>query len=213
MSAHETSLNTAIDTLSTANADHLLNYANLQEVAHYLPRMNLKGLESGGAEKFVLVIGPSAFKTLVGYDSQLQKIYSASDARSKDNPAFGFKWLDIGPFMVYVDPWIEKFYPDATGSDIVWGSNAKNVRNFLPTGTQATKGIGLILGTGAIMEATNGTIGIDEGQDKFKRNSSFSSYAIRAHMRSMWKPEDGGSTLPIDQSGALLLFADPGFSF
>lgn len=213
LATHEADLKTAIEALDYTDADFQLTYKSLQKVAHYLPEMNIKGLDGGGSEKYILVLSPSAFANLVEYDSELQKIYSASDARSKDNPAFGFKWLDIGPFMIYVDPWLSKFYPTTASGSIVWGTNSKNPRNFLATGDQVNQGIGLILGTGALMEATNGTVQIDEAADDFKRNFKYSSYAIRAHMRSMWKPEDGGTDLPIDQSGALLLFGDPGFNF
>lgn len=213
LAAHESALKTAITNLDVTDADFLLTYDALQRIGGYMHNFNIKGIGTGGDEKFVMVMSPSAFHNLTKYDSQLQKLYSASDKRDKSNPAFGFQWLDVGPFMIYVDPWITKFYPDISGSDIVWGTSSRNPRNFKPTGTQAKAGIALVLGAGALMEATNGAVSIDEAKDDFGRNFKYSSYAIRAHMRSMWKPEDGSSELPIDQSGALVCFADPGFDF
>lgn len=216
LDARETALNTAIDNLSASNAKHRISIAALHALKEALPDLGLTPLRYEGAdeERYALILPRLLHGRLTQPGGDLYSLWQAAEVRGPQNPAFGHKAISWGPFIIYEDGVLDKFCPDSSGDEIVWGSDDLDLRKFKVTdATQKTHQPAILLGGGALLEASNDKLRVTEEEGDHETGLEVSGRIKRAIMRSMWDVKDGSNELPIDQSSALVMFAEPGTDF
>lgn len=218
LNARETNLISAIGSLSTANAKHLISVRALQLVSEQLSTGNtlIEAVDIGGEARYIVVLPSICRLQLMGVDSSMVDYAKYTAVWGKDSPLLKMKPLEVGCLTIFFDDILSKYAPDVTGAEVVWGKNTTKFQSWGYgdlTGNQLTRGVGVILGRKAILEATNKGIEYTTAVGDHDTSKEISSFVKRSMQRAMWFDKQDSSVLPFDQSSLLLSFAHTGIQF
>ena len=218
LAARETNLKAAIGALSTANAKHLISTRALQLVSEQLSTGNtlIEALDIGGEARYICVLPSICRLQIMGADSAMVDYAKYTAAWGKDSPLLKMRPLEVGCLTILFDDILSKYAPDVTGGEIVWGKSTTKFQSWGYgdlTGNQLTRGVGVILGRKAILEATNKGIEYTTATEDHDTAKEISSFVKRSMQRAMWFDKQDASVMPFDQSSLLLSFAHTGIQF
>ena len=218
LAARETNLKTAIGNLSTANSKHLISIRALQLISEELSTGStlIEPLDIGGEARYICVL-PSVCRLQVqGVDSAMVDYAKYTAAWGKNSPLLKMAALEVGCLTVFYDNILSKYAPDVTGSEIVWGKATTDFQSWGYkdlTGASLNRGMGIILGRRALLEATNKGIQYTSEAGPHETSYEISSYVKNSMQRAMWFDKQDPSVLPYDQSSLLMVFAHNGIQY
>jgi hypothetical protein len=218
LAARESSLKTNIGALSTSNSKHLISTRALQLVSEELSTGGtlIEALDIGGEARYICVLPSMCRLQLLGADSTLVDYAKYTAAWGKDSPLLKMSPIEVGCLTILFDNVLSKYAPDVTGSEIVWGKATTDFQSWSYSdlsGASLNRGVGVILGRRAMMEATNKGIMYTTEEGPHESSKEISSYVKDSMQRAMWFDKQDASVMPFDQSSLLLCFAHTGVSF
>lgn len=209
LNARETAIKSAIGSLSTSTASHLISIKALHEVNEEMASGtgNFKGIDIGGQEKFVMVL-PTLARPVLG--SELADYVKGGQTLTPDHWLFQYRPIEIGKLMIVFDDMLAKYSPDVSGSEIIWGSTSVDPTSWEYanlTAAQKTRGVGLVMGQNALCTAQYKSMSFTMEQAPHDGPKEIASKTYRSIVRPMWKDIQDSSKLPLDQSFLAFVFA------
>ena len=222
LALREADLKTKIGMISNGNAQHLLTIQALQEISEELSTGStlLDPVEIGGEGKFYCILPGVCRQMLIGagvtgLGGGMIDYAKYTAAWGKDSPLLQMRPLEVGNLVIFFDNILSKYAPDVSGSSTVWGKATTNFQSWGYadlTAAQMVRGVGVIMGKRALLEATNKGIKYTTNEGPHETAREISSYVKRSMMRAQWTdPNDSGS-LPVDQANLLFMFAYKGIT-
>jgi hypothetical protein len=217
LAARETALYNAITALSTGTAGHLISTAAIQEIGEELSTANtgMVGVDIGGKEMYYMVLPSICRLQLIGQTAIAALGAQYVSAWGTKSPLLQMEPLVIGNIIVFFDNYLSKYSPDVTGTTpaIVWGKDTTDFQSWGYadlSSAQKARGVGLVFGARAILEATNGSIEYTEAEGKHKTSMELSSMIKRSMVRASWVDKQDTSALPLDYGTMAFCFAHKG---
>lgn len=213
----EADLKTKLGNITNATASHLISLKAVHIISEELScgLTGMVGLDMGGKEKFVLVLPSVCRRTLQGPDSTMVDYAKFTKMWGKDSPLLQYSPVEIGNIVVLYDDYLSKYSPDVTGTEIVWGKPTTEFQSWGYTDLatpQLTRGVGLLYGARAILEATNGDMKFTNETGKHETSEEVSSMIKRSMIRASWKDVQDSNVLPKDYGTMLVAFAHHGIT-
>lgn len=220
LAARESNIKSAVGSLSTSNANHKLTLAALSELSEELSTSGkYEGVDVGGEEKFFLALPSIARNALQGVSSTLVDFAKYQAAWGANHPLLRATSLSVGKLLVIYDDSLSRYFPDVSGSDIVWGKAQTGVDNEFQSWeyadlstAQKSHGIGLVLGASAIREATRDRMSYTEEKGPHGVGHEISAKKQGSAIRSQWRDMQDATKLPFDQSSMLFCYASEGLT-
>jgi len=217
LAARETNLKAALANLSASNANHLISTAALQEISEILSTgtILLDPVDIGGEPTFYCILPSVCRLQLLGAGSAAVDYAKYTAAWGKNSPLLKMQPLQVGNLVVFFDNILSKYAPDVTGSEIVWGKNTTNFQSWGYkdlTAAQKGRGIGIILGRRALLEASYKGITYTQDEGPHGTSKEISSYVKDSMVRAMWVDKSDSAVMPIDQGSLLFGFAYKGIT-
>lgn len=217
LDAREADAISKIGSLSTATAAHLISLKALYELSEEIScaQTEMIGMEVGGEERFFLVLPSLARNVLQGTDSTLVDYAKYQAAWGPNSPLLQMAKFEVGKLIVFYDDFLNRFSPDVTGSNIVWGKDTTDFQSWgyedLST-AQKGRGIGLIYGRKALLQAYNAGIKYTTDEGPHETSEEISSMVKRSTVRAMWKDKQDSSALPKEYGVMAFAFANKGIT-
>ena len=212
LAAREADAISKIGSLSNATASHLLSPNALMELSEEIScaQTEMVGMEIGGEERFFLALPSMARNTLQGAASAIVDYAKYQAAWGKDSPLLQMAKFEIGKFIVIYDDFLNKYSPDVTGANIIWGKDTTEFQSWGfgdLTPAQQGRGIGLVFGQKAMLQAYNAGIGYTTDEGPHETSKEISSYVKRSTVRAMWNDKQDASALPKEYGTMAYCFA------
>lgn len=217
LAAREADAISKIGSLSTATAAHLLTPKSLMELSEELSsaQTEMVGLDIGGEEKFLLCLPSISRNALQGHDSALVDYAKYTAAWGKDSPLLRMAKFEIGKFVVFYDDILNKYMPDVTGSNIIWGKNTTEFQSWKRedlTTAQKGRGVGIIYGQKAILQAYKAGIEYTVAEGDHETSKEIATMVRRSSVRAMWKDKQDIAALPEEYGTMLFVYAEKGIT-
>lgn len=218
LNAYELAIKVALDgaqiaaaamTDAAALAAYGLRRGVISDLRDYVIDAKIAGLDVGMNEKWYIAVDPSNMKSLVREGGELYEAWKISRERSRNNPVYGYDYVELDDFIFFPDPYLKKFRPtgfSGSETEVTWGSNARDMRSTSTSGNWAPF---LILGQQSLMEASSGKTKITKWEGKHDQGMEIAAHIKQSFVRTNWKPKDGRNAPILNQSSALCLFWSP----
>lgn len=217
LDAREADAISKIGSLSTATASHLLTANALMELSEELSsaQTEMVGLDIGGEERFLLVLPSISRNALQGNNSGVVDYAKYTAAWGPNSPLLRMAKFEIGKFIVFYDDILNKYSPDVTGSNIVWGKNTTEFQSWKRgdlTTAQKGRGVGIIYGQKAILQAYKAGIEYTTDEGPHGTSKEIATQVRRSSVRAMWKDKQDASALPEEYGTMLFAYAEKGIT-
>jgi len=217
LAARESNLKSAIGSLSTATASHLMSIGFLQNVSEEMSTSGkYLGIGDGQGEEFWCILPSQARIDLFGIGSTVADYSKYTMPLSESHPLFRFSPIKVGKLSIIFDDMLAKYAPDVSGSEIVWGKSSYAPQEWdradLST-AQKNRGIGLVMGASSLLCAVAKSMSFTEAKGDHDVGWEIATKTYRSLTRPMFFDKQDSSKLPIDQSSMLIAFAMKGPSF
>lgn len=209
--AYEAQILTDLGTLTNTSTD-MISREFIHNLRAAVTQQKIKPItDENGRDKWYVICDPELMTQLTDPTGALYAAWLAARERSDKNPVFGHGSLELDDFVFFPDMWLSKFRPDISGAEVVWGQDGIDKRNFNST---SKLGLMLIIGEGAMLEASNGTVNITVEHEKHKpKNMTLAGSVKESFMRRRYVPKDGRTGLVINQSMMTVVAYAPGLSY
>ena len=209
LDARESNLKSALGSLSTANADHLLSIAALHELNEEIAtgRANFEGIDMGGKEGFIVAL-PTIARLALG--TELAAYAKENTALAEGHWLLQYRPVNIGKLSIVFDDGLSRYAPDVSGSEIVWGSDSTNPYDWEYadlTTAQKSRGLGLVFGASALRTAQAKAMKFTTETERHDTGKETSALTYRSIVRTMWRDMQDSAVMPFDQSALLWAFA------
>ena len=218
LAAREADAISKIGSLSTATAAHLISLKGIIDLSEEIStgETEMVGMEIGGEERFFLVLPSIARQAIQGVNSTMVDYAKWTAAWGKDSPLLQMAKFEAGKFIVFYDDFLNRYSPDVTGSNIVWGKDTVAFQSWKRadlTTAQKGRGVGLIFGAKAMLQAYKAGIEYTTDEGPHMTSSEIATMVRRATVRAMWNDKQDPAALPKEYGTMAWVFADKGIDF
>jgi hypothetical protein len=207
--AFETQLKTDMGTLTDTTSDYI-SREFIHNLRYALTQKKIKPVVNDGKPMWYAMVDPDLMARLTAPDGTLYKAWLIAQDRAAKNPVFGHAEIELDGILFFPDPWLKKFRPDVSGSDIVWGQTGDDKRDFEPTSKLALM---TIWGEGCLLEGHNGSVRFTTNTGRHGDNKEIAARIKQSFMRARYVPKDGRSGINIEQGSLTCAFYEPGLTF
>lgn len=205
----ESNLKTDLGTLTDTAGDYI-SREFIHNLRAALTQKKISPMEFEGREVWFAMCDPELLTRLTNPNGDLYKAWLTSRERSKTNPVYGHVELELDDILFFPDPWLKKFRPEISGSDIVWGVAQDDKRDFEPTAKLAPM---LVWGSQCMLEAHAGAVKMTTDSGFHGDNKTIAARIKQSFMRARYRPKDGRSGINVEQGGLACFFYEPGLTF
>lgn len=217
LAARESNIKSAIGSLTTATASHLISIGFLMNVSEEMSSSGrFQGIDNGGEEEFWCILPSRARTDIFGIGSTVAEYSKYSMPLTPTHPLFRYGAIKVGKLVLFFDDMITKYAPDVSGPEIVWGKDSYEAQSWdvgdLST-AQKTRGIGMIMGASSLLTAVSKSIKFTEARGDHEVGHEIATKAYRSIIRQQFYDKQDSSKMPLDQSSMAIAFAMKGPQF